>query len=147
MKRSAPLRRKTPMRRGAPLARDAKPQRARPRLRRPAMPKDVREAVYRRSGGRCDRCGVGISLESMEAHHRKLRAQGGQDDLATLIALCRACHVPGVHGHPKESRLTGFIVPSHGDPATVPVLRYTDRWYLPLGTTWAPTTPPTGDTP
>lgn len=131
------------MRKGAPLARDTKPRRR--GLRRPAMPKEVRTAAFLRAAGRCDRCGVGITPETFEAHHRQLRSQGGADTLANLVALCRGCHVPGVHAHPKESRLTGFIVPSHGDPATTPVLRHTDRWYLPVGNTWAPTTPPEGD--
>lgn len=144
MKRSAPLVRKTPLRRTTP-ARDAKPRRR--VLGRPVMPKHVRVAVWQRAGGRCDRCGIGVTFDSMEAHHRVLRKQGGPDTVENLLSLCLGCHNPGVHLHRRVAEEQGHIVRSHRDPAIVPVLRYTGRWYLPAGDVWQPTTPPEGAIP
>ena len=91
-------------------------------------------------------CGVTVALEEYQAHHRKLRSQGGQDDLDTLVCVCAPCHLVTIHGHPAQAREHGWIVPSHANPATSPIHRFDGRWYLP-GDAWRPTTPPEGDTP
>lgn len=89
------------------------------------MDKKLRERVYGRSRGTCEKCGRGLGYESMAAHHRRLKGQGGQDDIVNLLALHHACHNMGddaVHMNPHLSVKNGWIVPSYWDPAKMPVL-------------------------
>jgi len=77
---------------------------------------EVWAAVYRRDR-RCVRCGG----EGWHVHHRKLRSQGGQDDLVNCVLMCRACH-DTVHSRRAEiGEPGGFIVPSWADPCEIPV--------------------------
>lgn len=62
----------------------------------------------------------------MEAHHRKLRSQGGGHGLTNLLALCPTCHA-WCHEHPTGARLSGWIVPSVADPAFRGVLLHDGR--------------------
>jgi 5-methylcytosine-specific restriction endonuclease McrA len=48
-----------------------------------------RRAVLARTGGRCAVCG---SSEGVEAHHRRPLADGGGNDPANGVALCRRHH-------------------------------------------------------
>lgn len=72
----------------------------------------AREAVYGRCGGFCEfpSCGRRISLEGMQAHHRKLRSAGGPDCPCNLMALCAFDHHGKVHAYPAHSRDAGWIV-------------------------------------
>ena len=80
------------------------------------MTPEVWAAVFRRDR-RCVRCGA----EGWHVHHRKLRAQGGDDSLPNCILLCRECHEL-VHSRRAEVGIPGgFIVPSWADPLEVPV--------------------------
>ena len=36
----------------------------------------------------CEKCGQ----VAVDIHHKKLKSQGGTDDMDNLIALCRRCH-------------------------------------------------------
>jgi hypothetical protein len=57
-------------------------------------------------------------------HHRKLKKQGGKDELCNLIALCSTCHniAPNsVHQNPKLSYEMGWMVPSWANPAEWPI--------------------------
>jgi hypothetical protein len=83
----------------------------------------LRRWVHERDGGRCVRCGDGL-VEGFECHHRRLRSQGGRDELSNLIALCSDCH-GWAHGHPAEAQLAGWIVVSGTGPLAMPV-RYAD---------------------
>lgn len=75
-----------------------------------------RATLWLRSHGRCERCGGDLDQSGMEAHHRKLRSQGGGHDLTNLLALCPACH-RWCHDHPSVARFSGWIVPRVSDPA------------------------------
>jgi hypothetical protein len=88
------------------------------------IPKPIRRGVEERCQGRCEGCGKTL-LPGWECHHRKLKSQGGKDELSNLVALniwdC-ACH-PRAHSKRKEfGEPNGLIVPSTQDPAEVPVL-------------------------
>jgi 5-methylcytosine-specific restriction enzyme A len=66
----------------------------------------VRHALYKRSQGRCEQCGIGIIQESgrwssMHAAHIVSKARGGPFTLENLRALCIACHLIGEH-RPKS---------------------------------------------
>lgn len=109
--------RRTPLNRG-------RAYRSRP-LRREAMSAEVREAVYERSGGRCERCRTFLQFERWECHHRKLRSREGSkgragDTLPNLLALCPRCHAL-THSSPGYSEALGFVVPSWASPARWPV--------------------------
>ncbi len=85
------------------------------------MDKKLREALFIRSNGYCERCG-GVLPESWAVHHRRLRSQGGKDELSNLVALHHECHNLGtdsVHLNPKKAIETGFIVPSWDTPEDV----------------------------
>lgn len=137
MKRSAPLRRKTPLPRGTRALPRARTPRTR-RLRRPGMDPGVRHTVYVRAGGRCDRCRVPLPGDRWECHHRMLRSRGGTDDPTNLLALCSTCHHEHVHGRVAEATRLGYLVPSWADPATTPVLRHGTTWQLPTERAWVP---------
>jgi 5-methylcytosine-specific restriction endonuclease McrA len=36
----------------------------------------------------CEKCG----RVAVDIHHKKLKSQGGTDDIENLIAVCRTCH-------------------------------------------------------
>jgi 5-methylcytosine-specific restriction endonuclease McrA len=77
--------------------------------------KGLRAQLFWRSQGYCERCGGHIDQAEFAAHHRKLRAQGGQDTIQNLVALCHQCHNLGtnsVHLNVAVAIENGFIVPS-----------------------------------
>lgn len=101
-----------------------------PKPRRQADPdrdywERMRALLYRRAGGRCEgqvteecRSKRGdLNVTGMQAHHRKLRSQGGGHSIVNLAGLCPDCH-RWAHDHPAEARLRGLICPRYHDPAT-----------------------------
>jgi hypothetical protein len=85
------------------------------------MDKKLREALFQRSGGYCELCG-GVLPESWALHHRKLKSQGGKDELSNIVALHHECHNLGtdsVHLNPAKAVSMGFIVPSWDTPEDV----------------------------
>lgn len=69
----------------------------------------LREEVRERASLRCQRCGVSDYTRRCDAHHRKLKSQGGQDTLENLAYLCRQCH-DHVHLNREESVRDGWII-------------------------------------
>ena len=65
-------------------------------MRRGAAIKIIREQVFARSRGRCEKCGAGIVWESMEMHERDPRGMTshvrGEYSMANSLAVCRTCH-------------------------------------------------------
>ncbi len=49
--------------------------------------------ILLRDGWRCQICGT---MQNLQVHHLKLRAQMGSDEEENLITLCAACH-EGIH--------------------------------------------------
>lgn len=84
---------------------------------------EIRQMVYDRSGGYCERCAIPLA-ESWALHHRKLRSRGGKDEITNLVALHHHCHNIGtdsVHLNPDAATREGFMVPSWDEPSLVPV--------------------------
>lgn len=80
----------------------------------------VRQAVFARCAGYCEKCGKPLPY-SWALHHRKLRSQGGTDTPDNLVALHHECHnlrTQSVHMNPSLSIKQGYIVPSWADPAS-----------------------------
>lgn len=67
----------------------------------------VREEVWARAGGVCERC---RGARASELHHRLTRARGGPHDEHNCVALCQPCHV---HAHRENEHpwlVAGYIV-------------------------------------
>jgi 5-methylcytosine-specific restriction endonuclease McrA len=107
------------------------------------MPKELRDLVWDRDGGRCAICGQGLSEKRWECHHRKLRSQGGRDEPANLLALHPRCHSEA-HDNRTWARERGYIVHPNTDPASRAVLRHGAHWQLPAAGRWVDTTAPEG---
>lgn len=52
----------------------------------------VDSAVLRRSGGRCELCGISSRETQIDVDHIIPRAKGGTNDISNLQALCRTCN-------------------------------------------------------
>jgi hypothetical protein len=93
----------------------------------------LREAVWVRASGSCERCGVTLG-NTFALHHRLLRSRGGRDELPNLVALHHHCHNLGtdsVHLNPRKATEDGFMVPTGHDPRAIPIrLRDGARVYL-----------------
>ncbi len=97
----------------SPLQR-SKPLQRRTRIKwRPTgtLPLLTREALRERANGRCERCRRRDYEVRCDAHHRKLKSQGGTDDLQNLLYLCRSCH-HWAHTHRDVARTEGWIIDS-----------------------------------
>lgn len=113
------------------------PSAPRPRKKRPPVKargraryaewQELREQVYARAQGRCERCGRDLEDTGLECHHRRLRSQGGRDEVENLAALCPACHHQGVHAHPERARAEGWIVRERSHPERVAVILWDGR--------------------
>lgn len=87
-----------PLERRAPLVAKSAPKAARPK---PAVPRDVRAELVKRSGGKCEIRLPGFCQGAgMETSHRKNRKSGGRhgaarvecDRLSALMDACSMCH-------------------------------------------------------
>ena len=91
----------------------------RPYDRRVADLASIRDAVWNRCRGYCEKCGKGLPYDGWALHHRKLRSQGGKDEISNFLALHHKCHNLGtnsVHLNPTEAIEKGYIVPSWAEP-------------------------------
>ncbi|RZT87549.1 HNH endonuclease [Pseudonocardia sediminis] len=117
-----------------------KPRRAR------SIPPPIRALVLVRADYCCDLCGCPIEDGCRwECHHRKLRAQGGLDEVDNLIALHHKCHRRVHENRDGRSYSDGFLVPRAQDPAAWPVLRWRgtgrQQWVSPDLNRWLPSEP------
>jgi hypothetical protein len=97
------------------------------------MKEQLRLLIFKRCGGYCERCGTPIDERDMAAHHRRLRSQGGKDEVENLLAVHHACHnghTRSIHLNPAESYANGWMVRSHAEPSAVPVLLPGRHWAL-----------------
>lgn len=85
-----------------------------------ALPKGLRELLWERCKGYCEKCGYSLDQDTADFHHRKLRSQGGQDTAENGILVHHRCHIQhkdSIHDNPKKSVEMGYTVPSWGDPS------------------------------
>jgi hypothetical protein len=88
--------------------------------------REQRAKLVERADGRCEMCG----FPANNAHHRKNRSQGGEDELSNLLLLCGSgtteCHGWVTH-HPAESKRLGLSVWRSDEPEFTPVM-YRGHW-------------------
>lgn len=137
------MRRRKPLKRGAGLSRGTgltrKPQGPRQTPAKPSkspdLPQWVREAVYLRSGDRCEvaatnacraRGGWFDGVDGRSLHHRRPRRMGGTraidiHDPANLLAVC-GNGTRGCHGWIESNRLAakenGWLLGAGADPVS-----------------------------
>jgi len=110
MKRSGPIARKTPLVNKKPIKRT--PSAAKPASNRSKIPKSVREAVERRSGGKCEAAVVvACRRKGGHLHHKLMRSQGGKHAEANLIDVCLICH-HYIHHHTGWAYENGYLIRS-----------------------------------
>ena len=90
------------------------------------VPKELRDLLWRRSGGACELCGVGLP-RGFDVHHRKRRSQGGADTAENTVALHRLCH-NRIHGHVTWAEQVGFLLRSHQTPSRVRLALHGEAW-------------------
>ena len=83
--------------------------------------------VYDRADFRCEIAVPGVCTMpysvGLHLHHRKTRAQGGENSALNLLALCAACHAHA-HAHPAKAYSMGWLVKGWEEPADVEVTSY-----------------------
>lgn len=86
------------------------------------MDKKIAEMVLNRAGNYCEACGG--AGDNFALHHRRLKSQGGKDEVCNLIAVHHKCHnmsTQAIHMQPAKSIEMGWIVPSWAQPAEYPL--------------------------
>lgn len=93
------------------------------RYRNTGPAQDVRDKVYCRDRLACVMC---LGEYGLQIHHRTPRKAGGTSRPeinlpSNLIVLCFGCH-SRVESQRELARGRGYLVPSHANPADVPIL-------------------------
>lgn len=99
------------------------------------MPKvaySLRNAVRKRAGNSCEKCGSKIrrnkaGFHNGSVHHRKPRRLQGKDTIPNLVLLCGKCH-RWIHRNEFLASLIGWI--SWNDPDVTPLLLASGGWAL-----------------
>ena len=89
------------------------------------FPQNVREAVWNRCGGYCEKCGWSLNKDNWDWHHRKLKKHGGTDTIENGLALHHFCHIQkkdSVHQNPKLAYEKGWIVRSWDNASARPIV-------------------------
>jgi len=85
----------------------------------------VKQIVFERSGGVCERCGNWH--DDMQYHHRRARGMGSTkrpetNQPANCLHVGAACHA-AIESNRAEAYEYGWLVRQHETPADIPVLR------------------------
>jgi len=56
------------------------------------FPLSVKKAAFARANGKCERCGVELSMDNAEFHHRLPSMDGGESVLENCEVLCHFDH-------------------------------------------------------
>jgi hypothetical protein len=66
----------------------------------------------KQTGGQCEACYTRTATS--RCHHKRLKSQGGKDELSNAMAVCWICH-DWIHKYPKTAELNGWIITRKGD--------------------------------
>jgi 5-methylcytosine-specific restriction endonuclease McrA len=86
----------------------------------------TKDALYARTKGRCDYCGLPMDRNGFDAHHRLQKSLRGHNGLSNLVGLHRLCHD---RVHKQNNYLTGFLLHSWEHPENVTIQLF-DGMYL-----------------
>jgi len=92
----------------------------------------LRFKLKERSRGYCEACSWPVG-EEWAAHHRLLRAQGGEHEMPNLLILHHGCHniaPKSVHQNPEWSYERGLMLRMGSDPASSPMQLPEGNWVL-----------------
>lgn len=84
----------------------------------------VRELLWSRSRGYCEKCGRAMNPLNWCAHHRLLKSQGGVGSPQNGLACHHSCHngdSDSIHSNPKLSYEMGWLVQSWNTPEKLPL--------------------------
>jgi 5-methylcytosine-specific restriction endonuclease McrA len=88
------------------------PSRGRPPGTKSKIPTTVRDAVTRRSGGKCEAAVIAnCRRKGGHLHHKLMRSQGGKHTEGNLVDVCEPCHMY-IHAHPNWAYENGWLVRS-----------------------------------
>lgn len=86
---------------------------------------EVRAIGWARCRGLCELCGLPLTEDLWDGHHRQLRSGGGPSCPCNLACLHPRCHTTGqqaVHRLVAQAMETGHNVSRYDDPRPVPML-------------------------
>ena len=92
----------------------------------------LREQLYERCRGYCEKCGWPLG-SNWAMHHRRLRSQGGKDEISNVLAAGHNCHnlaTDSIHLNPEQSYNDGYLVSAEHDPKEIPILLRGHTWAL-----------------
>lgn len=92
MKSGGPLRRSTPLRRTPFKATQPKLRKAAARKSPTDWSPEVRAAITRRAGGRCEVRSEVCDGRPVDVHHRLRRGRAGSDAVENGLHACKPCH-------------------------------------------------------
>lgn len=73
-------------------------------------PQEVKDAVWRRSGGMCEaKASPECRKYAGQLHHRRMRSQGGPDTVENALHVCTPCH-GYIHDNPQQSYEAGWLI-------------------------------------
>ena len=82
---------------------------------------EVRELLFARCHGYCEKCSYSLQKDNWCAHHRLLRKHGGKGTVQNGLAVHHSCHntsTDSIHLNPKKSYEMGWLVKSWDKPET-----------------------------
>lgn len=89
------------------------------------VPSEIRAALVRRSGGRCEVRLDGCSGTATGVHHR-LKRRSGVHTMENLLDICVNCHTASpvaIHRNVAWSQAVGLLIPSWENPPIEPWTR------------------------
>lgn len=99
MKRSGPIKRRTPIKRTPSRGKSSNRQK---------IPSKVRENVERRAGFQCEASTKVCRGKGEHCHHVLMRSAGGKHTEDNLILVCQPCH-HFIHHNPELSYERGWL--------------------------------------
>lgn len=90
---------------------------------------ELRQLLWRRSGGLDEVTGERLIGGRFDGHHRKKKSQGRDDSPSNLLVVSRKTH-DRLGSHEAWAREHGFVVSAYSNPADVAILLHCKRYVL-----------------
>lgn len=94
-------------------------------------PKGLRDLVYARCDGYCEKCGYSMTAEAMCLHHRVTDSRRwNASNILALHGLCLNTHPDSIYNNCARSYETGFLIHPGGQSAEIPIFYREEEWVL-----------------